>query len=381
MRAEIAGAGLAGLAAAAALAARGWRVTVHERAPTLRAQGYGITLFGNGMRVLRALGADGAAMADGVWIAGLENYDASGTLTGRQVLRRSDGAIRIARRRLVEALAERAMAAGAELRFGSGVARAEQSGALVLDDGTRREADLIIAADGIGSRLRDALPIRAAVRRLPEGATRVLIPRRPGEFAGEAAGFVQEWWSGRRRMLYSAVSPTEIYVTLVCPEADAAARARPLDTPVWQAAFPRMAVVVARVAAEADWSTAHWEQFRVVRLSSWSAGRVAVLGDAAHAMPPNLGQGGGCAMMNALSLAVALERGDAVPVALAAWEASERPLTEHTQRWSMLYSRLALWPRPLRIAALKLTARSAWVGRNMQRTAEHVPTGTERVAA
>src|SRR5688572_2694797 len=60
--AEIAGAGIAGLAAAAALAQRGWSVTVHERDAEVRAFGAGIFIYENGLRVLKALGALDEAM-------------------------------------------------------------------------------------------------------------------------------------------------------------------------------------------------------------------------------------------------------------------------------------------------------------------------------
>ena len=53
-----------------------------------------------------------------------------------------------------------------------------------------------------------------------------------------------------------------------------------------------------------------YDRFDLIKLKRWSAGRVALIGDAAHALPPNIGQGGGCAMMNALSLAVYLDRDD-----------------------------------------------------------------------
>src|SRR4051812_25421353 len=61
--AEIAGAGLAGLAAACALAQRGWSVRVHERADRLRTNGAGISIYENGLRVLEAVGAYEAAVA------------------------------------------------------------------------------------------------------------------------------------------------------------------------------------------------------------------------------------------------------------------------------------------------------------------------------
>ena len=57
LRAEIAGAGFAGLTAATALAQRGWSVTLHEKGPELRAFGAGIYLWHNGLRVLEGIGA------------------------------------------------------------------------------------------------------------------------------------------------------------------------------------------------------------------------------------------------------------------------------------------------------------------------------------
>ncbi|MGH7003763.1 MAG: FAD-dependent oxidoreductase [Alphaproteobacteria bacterium] len=112
-------------------------------------------------------------------------------------------------------------------------------------------------------------------------------------------------------------------------------------------------------------------------MKRWSQGRVAVVGDAAHAMAPNLGQGGACAMMNALALAVCLDRCSDIAAGLAAWERQERPLTDHTQRLSSFYSELTTWPDSLRAAAFWMTSRSKWLRKQYLRTALHVPTGTE----
>ena len=101
-----------------------------------------------------------------------------------------------------------------------------------------------------------------------------------------------------------------------------------------------------------------------------------MIGDAAHALPPNIGQGGGCAMMNALSLAVYLDRHKDVPAALAAWEQNERPVTEHAQRISHLLGLPTTWPPALRAFTLGLAGRSKWFSRQRTRTALHRPTGT-----
>ncbi|HKU45328.1 MAG TPA: FAD-dependent monooxygenase, partial [Burkholderiales bacterium] len=119
-----------------------------------------------------------------------------------------------------------------------------------------------------------------------------------------------------------------------------------------------------------------YDRFEYVRLSRWSAGRVAVLGDAAHALPPNIGQGAGCAMMNALSLAVFLDRIADTAKALEAWERAERPLTDHSQRISRLYGMPTFWPAPLRKLFYALAGRSRWLTEQRTRTARHIPTGT-----
>src|SRR5262249_13797176 len=107
----------------------------------------------------------------------------------------------------------------------------------------------------------------------------------------------------------------------------------------------------------------------------WSSGRAAVIGDAAHALPPNIGQGGGCAMMNGLSLAVFLDRFADVPAALEAWERPERPLTDHTQRVPHLPGLPTVWPQAWRVAAFAIAGRSPGVVRQRTRAARHAPTG------
>ena len=112
----------------------------------------------------------------------------------------------------------------------------------------------------------------------------------------------------------------------------------------------------------------------MIRLNRWSAGKVALIGDAAHALPPNLGQGGGFAMMNALSLAVHLEGHADVAAALAHWERQERPATERVQRLSVLYGLPTTWPPLAR--TLFFAVAGKWLVRQRQRVAACRPTGT-----
>ena len=367
--AEIAGAGLAGLTAAAALCQRGWTVRVHERTPEMRIAGSGLSIFENALRVLRALGAEEEA-TDGArqgWERETRDRDGRTTSHVRYAVRMYE----ITRQQVVAALAQAALRAGAEIVTSSTATEATAGGELVLADGRRLKADLVIAADGVASRLRDLLGLGFRRRWLADGAIRIVIPRTEEE-ANSAEGATNiEYWSGARRMLLAACSRTELYIALSALDSDAEGKALPIRKDVWKRSFPCLEALIDRLDGEA-----RWDRFQVIHMARWSRGRAVVLGDAAHAMAPNLGQGGACAMMNALGLAVALDETHDVPSALEQWEGRERPLTDHTQRLSTYYSALTTWPDLLRSAAFWTVARSAWLRRQYWRTAQHIPTGT-----
>jgi len=378
--AEIVGAGFAGLTAACALAQRGWRVRVHERAERLRTTGAGIYIYENGLRVLEAVGACDLAVVGAPMAHTREVRDDRNRIiavhrwTGSRVFS-------IVRQNVINALAAAATKAGAEIVIGSAATAATAAGELVLADGRRLGADLIVGADGSNSCLRDSLGLLAKRRQLVDGCTRLLMDKTPEERRSAGGARIMdtrvidtktvEYWSGTRRLLYTPCSETEIYIALTMLDHDEAAKAVPVRKDIWKRAFPHLEALIDRIGEQG-----RYDRFELIKLTRWSAGRVAIIGDAAHALPPNIGQGGGCAMMNALSLAVHLDRAPDVPAALAAWERQERPITDHTQRISVLLGLPTTWPPPLRAFALALAGRSKWLTLQRTRTALHRPTGT-----
>jgi 2-polyprenyl-6-methoxyphenol hydroxylase-like FAD-dependent oxidoreductase len=372
--AEIAGAGFAGLAAATALAQRGWSVRVHERADRLRATGAGIYLYENGLRVLEALGAYAEAVRGAPLAHTRETRDEHDRVLAVHYWGGTSRVFSILRQQVIDALAAAARRAGAEIVTNSQAVAATPAGELILADGERITADLVVAADGANSTLRDSLHLLSSRRYLPDGAIRLLIDKTEEELRSAEGGKTIEYWSGSRRLLYTPCSPTQIYLAMTMLDRDSDAKTVPISQDLWKSSFPHLGPLIDRIGEEG-----RYDRFEVMKLRRWSSGKVAVIGDAAHALPPNIGQGAGCAMMNALALAVYLDATQDLASALGTWERNERPLTEHAQRISVFLGLPTTWPPYLRRTFFTLAGRSKWLIRQRTRTALHKPLGTSEV--
>src|SRR2546421_12879633 len=137
--AEVVGGGFAGLTAACALAQRGWRVRLHERAERLRTAGAGINIYENGLRVLEALGACDDTIRDGARARLRETRDQDDRLLS--VHHWEVRVYGVLRQRMIDALAA-ARRAGAELITSSEGIAATPAGELQLANGERLKADL-----------------------------------------------------------------------------------------------------------------------------------------------------------------------------------------------------------------------------------------------
>jgi 2-polyprenyl-6-methoxyphenol hydroxylase-like FAD-dependent oxidoreductase len=345
---EIAGAGLGGLTAAAALATRGWSVRVHEKGRELREIGAGIYLWENALRSLEAVGAYEEVAATGEHIRSPELRDHRHRLLQREWLR--DGRlITIPRRSLHAALVRAARDAGVDIVTSSPVAGASPDGSLELMDGTTVSADLVIGADGVHSRVRETLGLTLKIVNLRDGCGRHLIPRT----ADDPVHIAMEEWSGGRRIGVVPSSREWTYIFLCGPESDiGATQQQPFNRETWISSFPQFRSQLERIP---DMPEGRWAAFYDVTATGWYRGRAAIIGDAAHAMSPNLGQAACMAMVNGVALSQALARYD-VDQALAVWEQTEKPVTDRVQRYSRLYGTIGTrWPARL------LDARSALI--------------------
>lgn len=368
--AEIAGAGLSGLMAATRLAQLGWSVRLHERGSELRMFGAGIWLWENGLRSLEAAGALDVAVARAQVIKEWRIADSRGRTLFSRPMTSDDRLLLPPRADLYEALIQRAEKLGVDIVTSSTAIAASPDGTLELESGHRNGADLVIVADGAFSRLREGLLCTASIDYGIEAGIRMLIDRSPG-YPDDVC---TEYWNDRWRLLYNPCTDGQDYIFLSAPVSDERARQMPIDRGLWREKFPAVADVIERFT-----EASRWDRLVNVRCRAWSAGNVAIIGDAAHAMPPNLGQAANMAFTNAMSLADAVTPAADISLALRDWEKRERPLTDHVQRFSYYYGFfLGRWPGnllALRADVLRVLQSSAWFEQALNRGARHIPAG------
>jgi len=334
--AEIAGAGFAGLTAAIALRQRGWSVQLHEKGPELRAFGAGIYLWHNGLRVLESLDVledvlDGS-FTPPVYETWMHNESVS-----RETFNGMPWRI-MTRQHLHNALVQKAQAEGVEISVNSEVTAADPSGTVTLSSGEVREADLIVGSDGVGSKVRDSIGFEQDRWISKDGLIRLIVPRMKKELgAGEWDNTIDMWnFSPRvQRILYSPCNENDLYLGLMAPADDPRGSQVPINLEAWIEMFPFLEPVLVEAA---KLKTARYDRYETTKLNEWGRGKVALVGDAAHAMCPALAQGAGCSMVNALSLAMELDEIVDVPDGIRAWEKRVRPLTDNCQAISGEYA-------------------------------------------
>ncbi|WP_404961786.1 FAD-dependent monooxygenase [Streptomyces sp. 147326] len=361
--AVVAGAGIGGLTAAVALHRRGWRVTVCERAPGPTAAGAGIVLAPNALRAFDTIGFDitrtvgravpaamGLRRAGGRWLSRAD--------TGALAARYGGPPLAVHRSALADALAG-ALPEGS-VRYGVTVGRVDDpdgSPVVRTSAGDLAGADLVLAADGINSPLRrQYFPDHPGLRYSGETAWRTVLPAT----AGRAETATAETWGRGERFGVVPLADGRIYLyaTAVVPEGH-----RPADVRTellrrygtWHDPIPALLERVDPAAV-----LQHDLYDLAAPLPRFHHGRLAWLGDAAHAMTPNLGQGGCQAIEDAVVLAHLLDGAGAVdvPAALTAYSAARCARTDAIRVRARRAGRIAALTHPLAVAARDLAVRA-----------------------
>ncbi|SLN72180.1 FAD-dependent oxidoreductase [Oceanibacterium hippocampi] len=371
--AEIAGAGLSGLMLAARLAQLGWTVNLHERSKDLRMFGAGIWLWENGLKSLKVVGAYDDAVANAKKINQWRIVDHRGKTLMTRSFTADDKMLVPPRADLYQALIDRVQELGVNIFTSSVVVGARSEGSLLMENGDERLADLVVGADGNGSRIRESINGSRWVDYGVESGIRMLIEHREGD----PEDTITEYWNGPWRLMYNPCTGGQDYIFLGAPIGDPRTQ-MPVDREIWKDTFPQLSTLIPRLQEDG-----RWDRIINIKCRTWSEGRVAIVGDAAHAMPPNLGQAANTAFANVLALAAAVDEASDIPQALVRWEQRQRPMTDHVQWFSYIYGYVvAKWPlrfQTMRSDLIRSMATMDWFTESLNRGAWHVPAGYEAI--
>jgi len=340
----VVGGGIGGLAAAVALSRRGWQVRVLERAPEFTEVGAGISLWSNALRALDAI-ADG--VADQIRaLSGVEMNGGIQDRSGRWLIRtnvaevtRHYGPVIMLHRAdllstLLKAVPPEALIPGAEV---VGV-DADGDTVTVTHAGGQARADLVVGADGLRSTVRRLVwPDARPPRYVGYTAWRwVTPPRRQSQEGGES-------WGRGTRFGFAPLPDHRVYCYatanapegLTCPGGEVAElHARFSD---WHDPIPEL------VGAAETAQVLRHDLYELPDLGSFARGRVVLLGDAAHAMTPNLGQGACQALEDAATLGAILDEQPDVAGALANYDRLRRPRTQDIIKRSRQVGAIGQW--------------------------------------
>jgi len=347
----IAGGGIGGLAAALGLARQGRPVRLFEQATGFEEIGAGLQMSPNGVRALKALGAWEAVepscvipseihVRDGLSGAILQRIRLGKTFEERfgapyRVCHRADllaGLVTAAKRNFA-----------IELNTGkraTGVEDMGEAARLGFADGSTAKGAGVVAADGIRSTLRAAVAGEVAPTKRGVILYRGLMPlqRVPPEIEADC---VTLWLCPGAHVVHYPVSNWRNFNVVVA--VDGTLPDEGWKTPAHSGEVPKRLPGVCKelsllLAAPASWT--RWPGTDLGALPQWTRGRVALLGDAAHATLPFLAQGAVMALEDAVVLARETARGPDLPEAFRAYERQRRERTAKIQEQSRSMSRI-----------------------------------------
>lgn len=329
LRIAVIGCGTAGPAAATLLSRQGHDVVLFERAAECKAVGAGFLLQPSGMSVLQELGILDAVLSHAAKVDRLHVLDADGgTLLDLSYQELGQGSFGAGLHRpvLLHFLLEAMKQAGVEVRWGWEIDEAfKKENRWVIRSASGNECagfDLLIVADGARSKFRDLAGKGGVNRGYPWGA-HWFIGKNDGIFPENELYQVVD---GTRRLggflatgrdLDGGEPMVSLFWSIKIAD-DANLRARPLDE--WKkeilALCPRAATLLDQITS---WDQVLMARYGDVRMRRWYGDGVVILGDAAHAMSPQLGQGVNLALADASCLADCLAK-HPLSVALACYQ-------------------------------------------------------------
>lgn len=359
MKVLIQGAGIAGLTLARELLCRSIGFVLVEQAAALEPIGAGITLATNALKCLSHTLDVGALRRRGQPLELMRVHDASGALLSTLETRLPSDpyyGMAIHRHQLHEALLDgldpRSILLGRSIRS---IESAMRRLRVTLTDDTVHECDYVVGADGIHSALRSLVTQRSRIRFSGETCWRTVVRHR----LSRPEQSVEVWGRGKR-LGYIQIAPDllYIYVTLAVPAANINFAPGELRNRL-EDLRGEAAQIVQLLCASQRLIHNDLEELEPI---PWTRGRIVLIGDAAHAMTPNLGQGAAMGIEDAHVLARIWSSG-AGAESLAHFERARRERVAFIQKESWKIGQFATWrSRPavwLRNTLIRLVPQSS----------------------
>ncbi|BCK67391.1 FAD-dependent oxidoreductase [Streptomyces libani subsp. rufus] len=354
MRALICGAGIAGLALANRLHHHGWEVHLVDHAPGPRSQGYMIDFFGPGFEALTAMGLQSQLREFASPVNEFCYIDGRGrkTVSVDYALfsKALNGEIASIMRPALERMLRESLADEIDLRHNTTIDRIDDDWA-VLSDGTALDADLIVGADGVHSRVRSLVfgGERDYLRYLSMH-TGAFIFTDPEAFEQVRGRFVLTE-TPNRQMGFYGLDDDRIAVFAVHRTPDPALPGDPRER--LRHTYAGMGDLAERALANCPPPDhVYYDQVAQIDMPRWCDGRVTLIGDAAHAVSLVAGQGASLGVAGAYVLAERLHRSSSVPEGVADYERRWRPVATDIQRAAR--DRVTEWFLPTSSAKLLL---------------------------
>ncbi|MET7402080.1 FAD-dependent monooxygenase [Dactylosporangium sp. NPDC005572] len=353
----ISGAGVAGPTLAYWLARHGFRPTVVERAQGTRSSGNPVDVRGPALPVARGMGVLPGLRASATRATAMRAVDAAGRTLARLPMSRNADDVEIPRADLARVLYEAARD-HAEFRFDDTVTSLSQDAGgvdVTFDRAPARRFDLVVGADGLHSAVRRLAFPAAAVRvehlGVYVGTLPVVADEDPDVLLYNEPGRLASLHPSRERSLAAF-----IYRAPAVPGFDHrdAAQHRRLLHSAYAGAGWRVPALLEQVETTDE---LYFDAVCRVRMPTWSAGRITLLGDAASCVSL-FGEGSSLAMAGAYTLASALASAPDVATALRRYEAEHRALTGPRQRHAGRAATLLIPKTRLGIAARNVAART-----------------------